>query len=96
MYSGDSGYKEGRTTHLEKRLDKVLLHMQVSLKFMIKLELCRAHTPRALYSHCSIVLQHNAAELFYDLTTLSNTELEHAQSHQHAKTVGVVDKPQAC
>ena len=32
-----------------------------------------------LDSHCT------AAEVFYDLTTLSNTELEHAQSHQHAK-----------
>ena len=64
--------------------------------YFSKLELCRAHTPRALYSHCSVVLQYSAAELFYDLTTLSNTELEHAQSHQHAKRVGVVDKPQAC
>ena len=35
-------------------------------------------------------------ELFYALRTLSNNELEHVQSHQHAKRVGVVDKPQAC
>ena len=34
--------------------------------------------------------------MFCDLTTLSNTELEHVQSHQHMPIVGVVDKPQAC
>ena len=35
--------------------------------------------------------------MFHDLTTLSNTELEHAQSRiSYAKVVGVVDKPQAC
>ena len=67
--------------------------MLVAIK--VKLELCRAHTPRAL-CHCSVVVQHFAAELFYYLTTLFNTVLEHAQSHQHAKRVGVVDKPQAC
>ena len=40
------------------------------------------HIPRALCSHCSVVL-YCELELFYDLTTLSNTALEHAQSHQH-------------
>ena len=30
-YPGDTVYKESRTTHLEKRLDKMLLDMQVSL-----------------------------------------------------------------
>ena len=30
-YPGDTDYKESRTTHLEKRLDKMLLDMQVSL-----------------------------------------------------------------
>ena len=34
-------------------------------------------------------------QTFHDVTTLSNTVLEHAQSHPH-KRVGVVDKPQAC
>ena len=32
---------------------------------------------RTLCSHCSVVLQHSAAEPFYDLTTLSNTKLKH-------------------
>ena len=52
---------------------------------LIILELCSLleHIPRVLCSHSSVVLQHSTAELFYDLTTLSNTELEHAQSYQH-------------
>ena len=45
------------------------------------LKLCRAHIyiPHALCSQFSIVLQRSTTVLFYDLTTLSNTELEHAQ-----------------
>ena len=50
--------------------------------------------PRALCSHCSVEVLH--VELFYNLTTLSKTELEHAQFIlAHANGVGVVDKPQA-
>ena len=35
------------------------------------------------WRHYSVALKHSTSELFYDLTTLSNTKLEHAQSHQH-------------
>ena len=58
-----------------------------------QLELCRAHSyPARSAILCNIATW---AKLFYDLTTLFNTELEHAQLHQHTKRVGVVDKPQA-
>ena len=61
------------------------------------LELCRAHNPARF---AATIVCSASIGLFYDLTTLSNTELEHAQLHQHnimhANGVGVVDKPQAC
>ena len=46
-----------------------------------KLELSRAHIPCALCSQRSIATLLQSC--CYDLTTLFNTELEHAQSHQH-------------
>ena len=64
------------------------IKIQIRTICIIKLELCRAYTPRTL--------QYSAALLFYDLTTFFNTELEHAQLHQHTKRVGAVNKPQAC
>ena len=38
VHPSDSEYNESRTTHLEKRLDRVLLDMQVSFKGLIKLQ----------------------------------------------------------
>ena len=45
-----------------------------------------------------VTYMYSSAKLLYDLMTLFNAELEHAQSHQHMPIcrVGVVDKPQAC
>ena len=38
VHPKDTDYNESRTTHLEKRLDRVLLDMQVSFKDLIKLQ----------------------------------------------------------
>ena len=56
--------------------------MPLCIMFLAKPELCRAHTPCAprpgyVAKYC------NTLQQFYDLMTLSNIELEHAQSHQH-------------
>ena len=90
--SSDSRYVSALMTCMFQSIDCiciVLLHNIVNTISLIlikgdtnNLEYRIFHTMSficALDSHCTV------AELFYDLTTLSNTELEHAQSHQHAK-----------
>ena len=76
---------------------QVYTHFFICVMYTVKLELSRAHTPRALHNYCccsAIGLEpcEVPRTYFCDLTTFPYNELKHAQSKQHIAYLGVVNR----